>query len=487
MNEPVPFQGPSEDPDHALAHEAGWSFVQRLAALLRTARTHDTANVAFQERLREFLAAAAPCLESEDEATLAAVGDQLYLNGVRLKGTTALLPVQQRLIADLTLRDCGGVRFVAGVTEAEIERFVPLFLAAEDPALASRLPDLLVEAGIDHVAMLPPSPVEPEDLARELDGAPDSVSTERARARQVFWRAMVGSRRILLRARSTGRPDLRHAKRLVQPIVDSLLKNEYSLVGLTALKDHDEYTYAHCVNVSVLAVGMGQSLGLSRQSLADLGVSGLLHDIGKMTVSGAVLRKPGALDGEEWRQVRRHPIEGAKMVARMPGLSQVMVDAMRASLEHHMNLDRTGYPEVAGTWGQATLSRLVAMADCFDAMTAHRVYAHRPHTAFEALQVLLGPNRVHFDPAVLWALLRTVGLYPAGTVMQTDNGHIVLSLSPNPADIARPVCRVLVRPDGRQPDDDVPELWEPMPVDVSVTRVLPPEEHGADTHGLLAA
>ena len=90
----------------------------------------------------------------------------------------------------------------------------------------------------------------------------------------------------MLRARQTGRPDLRQAKRLVQPVVDSIMRHEYSIVGLTALKDHDEYTYAHCVNVSILSVGMGQVLGLSRQVLADLGVAALLHDIGKIAMPG---------------------------------------------------------------------------------------------------------------------------------------------------------------------------------------------------------
>ena len=81
---------------------------------------------------------------------------------------------------------------------------------------------------------------------------------------------------------------------------------------------------------------------------------------------------------------------------------------MRVCLEHHMNFDRTGYPDVAGEWRQGTLSRIVAVADCFDAITAHRAYHKRPMSPFEALQYILSPVRVHFDPAVLWALLRTV-------------------------------------------------------------------------------
>ena len=302
--------------------------------------------------------------------------------------------------------------------------------------------------------VVPSSGLDAEDFERELDETP-TPQCERVRARKVFWRAVLGTRKVLLRTRQNGRPDLRQAKRLVQPIVDNIMKHEYSIVGLTALKEHDEYTYAHCVNVAVLSITMGQELKLSRQALADLGVAGLLHDLGKMAVPGEVLRKSGALSSDEWVLMKRHPIEGALMISRMPGLSNVMLDSMRACLEHHMNFNLTGYPEVKMEWGQATLSRIVALADCFDAITAHRAY-NRPRTPFEGLQILLGPNRVNFDPAVLWALVRSVGLYPAGTVLQTASGHVVLCTSPNPRDVTRPHCRVLVRPDGSAPPENSP-------------------------------
>lgn len=466
--------------------ESGGPLIQRLVALMRTARTYDVSNMAFQRQLQEFMTLLRRLLEEEYEVTLAAVSDYFYLNGVRVKANTALLGPYHALLADFERRQTGGLRFLSGVREAEVERFFQIFLAAEDPGLAPKLPETMAEASVENILALPAAALDAEDLARELEDLP-KPQRERARARQVYWRAMVGTRKVVLRARTSGRPDLRHAKRVVQPIVDSVMKNEFSLVGLTALKDHDEYTYAHCVNVSVLSVGMGQNLGLPRQALADLGVAGLLHDLGKMRVDANILRKPGALDAAEWAQMRRHPLEGAVMVARMPGLSQVTIDAMRACLEHHMNYNRTGYPETTVEWGQATMSRIVAMADCFDAITAHRAYYARPRTAFEGLQILLGPNRVNFDPAVLWSLLKTVGLYPAGTVVQTSSGHVVLATSPNPADIMRPNCRVLLRPGGAAPAEGEVETWDPMPATESVVRVLKPEEHRADTEQLLAA
>jgi HD-GYP domain-containing protein (c-di-GMP phosphodiesterase class II) len=463
----------------------GAQFLIKLNALLRTARTHDVTNMAFQRQLKEFL----PVIEAvheqdqEDEAELAVVADYFYLNGARIKAQPALLSTYHALMGEFERRQLGGIRFLQGVHAAELERFFQLFVAADEASVAERLGEMAREANVDHVVPIPAVELDAEDLVRDGNDQGD----ERGRAKRVFWRAVLGTKKIVLRASETGRPDMRQAKRLVQPVVDSIMSHEYSVVGLTALRDHDEYTYAHCVNVSVLSIGMGQALGLSRQVLADLGVAALLHDMGKLAVPGDVLRKPAKLSPEEWEMVRRHPIEGVKMVCRMPGLTHLTLDSMRVCLEHHMNYDRTGYPAVDREWGQATLSRIVAVADCFDAITAHRSYAARARSPFEALQFLMGPSRVKFDPAVLWALVRTVGLYPAGSVMITDYGHVVMALSPNPADVRRPNCRVLVQSDGAPVPDEPGEHWTPMPAGVSVERVLRPEEYTFNTGELLAA
>lgn len=486
---PSPGAGPAGDhearDDDRRTETLGPQLLLRFSAVIRTAKTHDVSNQAFQRQLQDFLAVIQALLEDEDECALVAVADYFYLDGHRIKASATLLPVYHGLLGEFERRALGGIRFLQGAHPAELERFFQLFMGAEDPAIAEQLPHALEEARVEHILTVPASELDADDLAREL--AEQKEKTERGRAKLVFWRAVLGTKKIVLRARQTGRPDLRQAKRLVQPVVDSIMRHEYSLVGLTAVKDHDEYTYAHCVNVSILSVGMGQALGLSRQVLADLGVAALLHDLGKLAVPGEVLRKPERLSPEEWALMQRHPLEGVKMTMRLPGLSMLTLDTMRVCLEHHMNFDRTGYPEVAHEWGQATLARIVAAADCFDAITAHRAYHRRPRTAFEALQYLLGPTRVQFDPAVLWALVRTVGLYPAGSVLHTDSGHIALALSPNPDHARRPFCRVLVDPDGNMPGPEQAEEWNPMPASVNVVRVLRPEEYGFSTAEQLAA
>src|SRR5262249_3384817 len=252
---PAPEPPPTapRPPRTQLLAELGSTLIQRIVALMRTARTYDVSNMAFQRQLQEFMGVLRRLLDEEEEVTLVAVADYFYLNGVRVKANTALMVPYQSLLSDFERRQTGGLRFLQGVSEAEVERFFQIFLAAEDPALAPQLPETVDDAQIENIVPFPAAHMDAEDLVRELDALP-KTQPERARAKQVFWRAVVGTKKVVLRARQTGRPDLRHAKRVVQPIVDTVMKSDYTLVGLTALKDHDEYTYAHCVNVAVLSV-----------------------------------------------------------------------------------------------------------------------------------------------------------------------------------------------------------------------------------------
>ena len=470
----------------ALASAIGPQLLIRIAALVRTARTYDVTNQAFQRQLQDAFAVIQKVIDAEQEMSLAAAAGYFYLNGARIRATSSLLPVYHSLIAEFERRGLAGFRAVEGLAGAELERFFQLFVASEDPLVAEQVFSDLRAASIEHLETISLADVQAEDIAMSLDDKAEA-SGERGRAQRVFWRAVLGTKKMLVRAAQTGRPDLRHAKRLVQPFVDQIMNHEYAIVGLTALKDHDEYTYAHCVNVSILSVSIGHVIGLSRQMLADLGVAALLHDVGKITVPGDVLRKPSKLEPDEWAVMRRHPIEGVKMMLKMPGLSALGVDAMRSCLEHHMNYDGSGYPKVSVSWNQGTLSRIVAMADCFDAMTAHRAYAQRPFTPFEALRYIATTNPTAFDPAVRWALVQTVGLYPPGTVMITSSGTAVLSLTPNPDDLRRPICRVLVHPDGRVEPEEGGETWSPMPPNEQVVRVLHPEDLQISIQEYLAA
>ncbi len=463
----------------------GPKLIARLHGVLRGLRLYDSSNQTLRDQLADLMALVAGVMD--DEVSLVGLGEHFYLNGVRLKAEAAPVNLYRALMSELESRGLGGLRLANGITAPELERFLRLVLAVRDAAAGEKLPEETTAAGILHAV-----PVRTKDLSAQRAAAAEGpeqegMQGERERARVMLRRAVQCTRNLVARTAQTGRPALHLARRLVQPVVDSILKNECSIIGLTALKDHDEYTYAHCVNVSVLSIGMGQVLGFPRAILANLGVAALLHDLGKLAVPASVLQKPGKLDDAEWVQLRRHPIEGVRMISRLSSLSPLTLDAMRAAFQHNMGVDGSGYPGATGSGGPSTLARIIAVADFFDAVTSHRAYRRRPFAPYEALGAMLGPDSPRFDPGVVCALVRSVGLYPAGSVLLTESDFIVLSLSPNPADVRRPHCRVLVRPDSSTPHPDLPEFWEPMPETENVVRVLSPDEVEVDTSLLLAA
>ena len=470
---------PIRDDDLAV-REFGSELLSKLHALFRAGRLYDAKNRSFQQHLEEMQT----LLERTrgEEVTVVSMGDTVYVDGVRLRAKPAQLGLFRAIREEFESTGLGALRFLPGIGADEWLAFLTLHTKTRKSAAKERLPEELVESGVLRIVA-----VRASDIRSIVPEATDeNEEGERARAKQNFWNAERGAKAVFTRAAQTGRPAIRQIRRLVHPIVDSILKDEYSIVGLTAIKEHDEYTYVHCVNVSVMSVAIGAALGLPRPVLANLGVAALLHDLGKIAVAPEILHKPGRLTREEWDEVQRHPIEGVKMMSRMSGLSTLMHDTMRVSYEHHMNVDGTGYPKPVEGTHMSALSRIVAVADVFDALTAHRAYRHRPFTGYEAISILVGPERAHSDPAVLWGLVKSIGLYPAGTVMRTHSGHVVLSVSPNPFDTRRPFCRIIARPGGEW-DAGATERWDPMPDGEQVESILLPEEHGLPIDVMLAA
>jgi HD-GYP domain-containing protein (c-di-GMP phosphodiesterase class II) len=481
---PEPINLPEQDPEIAAefrrVRTLGAALVARLHGVFRAMRVYDTGNRALRAQQQELLDAVR-ALHADDVSVLG-MGEYFYVNGVRLRAEGSQLTVFRAVLAEFEERRLGGLRFLAPLQLDELESFLRAFHSDRSETAMATLEEDASRTTTRNVWVVR---ARRPGVHAAAEGGSTTGNHDHHRTRLVFQRAMTGTRELMLRTARTHRPAMQQARRVVQSLVDHLLSNKGSLVEFTALKRHDEYTYAHCVNVSILSIRMGQVLGFSRTELAGVGVAGLLHDTGKIAVPVEVLGKPGQLAPHEWTLLRRHPVEGLRIVSRLPGISELMLDAMRVAFEHHMNVDHSGYPAVTGAREMGAFSRIVAVADCFDAVTSHRAYRSRPMTGYEALRLLLGQEAGRFDRAALWALVKTVGLFPAGTLLRTESGRLLLSITPNPDDPRRPACRELIAgPTGAtvaSTDDVILGELE------RVARVLAPEDVGVDVEALLAA
>jgi len=234
-------------------------------------------------------------------------------------------------------------------------------------------------------------------------------------------------------------------KRAVQAIVDQVLADESSLVGLSTLRDYDDYTFTHSVNVCIFSIALGKKLGLTKLQLYDLGMAALFHDVGKARVPLEVLNKEGSLDDEDWRVMQAHPWLGVLTLFGLRGYGEVPYRSMITAYEHHMKRDLTGYPKSLRPRTPSIFSRIIAVADGFDAGTSRRVYNTNPLQPDSVLHEMLNSPRRGLDPVVVKAFINLLGIYPAGTMVILDTYELAIVTAANAdvSEVHRPMVRII--------------------------------------------
>jgi len=240
-------------------------------------------------------------------------------------------------------------------------------------------------------------------------------------------------------------PNVKKIKRVVQGIVDQILNEETSLIGLTTIRDYDEYTFTHSVNVCIFSVALGKRLGFNKLQLYDLGLAALFHDIGKSRVPSEIINKAEGLNEDEWRLIASHPWMGALALFQLRGQQDLPYRAMVVAHEHHMKLDMTGYPRPIRPRSLSMFSKIVAVADGFDAATSRRSYQTTPLTPAQVLQEMRDNPRRGMDPVVVKAFINLTGIYPVGTLVVLDTFElgIVHAVNSIPEMLSRPIVRVI--------------------------------------------
>ncbi len=234
-------------------------------------------------------------------------------------------------------------------------------------------------------------------------------------------------------------------KKAVNLIIDELLSTKNILVNLVDIRAHDDYTFGHSVNVSVLAIIVGLQLNYDQSRLRELGVGAILHDLGKRLIDNAIMNKPGSLTPEEFEEIKKHTLLGYQLLRENGEISLL---SAHVALQHHEKMDGTGYPR--GIKGNEIheYARIVAICDVFDALTSDRVYRKR-YLPYQAIEIISASNGRHFDPRIAKAFLDNVAIYPIGSMVELSTGDIGMVVDINKSKPNRPVCRILVDRNGR--------------------------------------
>ena len=413
----------------------GTSLVTQLNVLLKLTRSHGSANTAAERPVAAILTLVRS-LGAERPVALRMQEGFVYLNDRHLRAGTLHLSIFSGFFAGLQALGIGGLSLRASVTGPSLRRFAALVAAAAPgPAAIDALRESLTEEGADGIELELPRWIAKEAVA-EPHAAPSAEANPavrfRARARGAAVEAGAALASIDHGARAHGTLSFRVAKRAIQNIVDLLLEDPPTLLGLTTLRAHDEYTQRHSVNVALLSMALANRVGYSKLALADLGLAALFHDVGKCAVPLDVLNKPGSLTAEEWDLMKTHPSEGMLSLLSLRGLSQVPMRMAAASFEHHLAADGSGYPALREPRRQMLSSRVICIADCYDAMTSARVYRRTPMAPPEVLGYMLQRSGVLFDPVLLKHFVSCVGIIPLGTLLLLDSGELAVVVKPAP-------------------------------------------------------
>ena len=446
----------------------GRSLVISTYAATQSLRIYPVENTTVQNALREVHRIISRIIEREAMVTLRAVGDFLFLNDARLRLDLSDYGAFSYLHDTLARHGIGQVEFTAGITHRDLAPFLSLLLqeeSSDDPF--HRFLTRLTATPAEHILLQP---------ARELQ---DAFEEEEGHAREVakrtYFQSVHVAKEVLTDVRMGRAVNLRRVKRAVQSIVDQVLNNETTMIGMTALRDYDEYTFTHSVNVCIFSVVLGQKLGLDKVQLYDLGLGALFHDIGKQRIDAAIVNKPGGLDEYEWAQMQRHPVEGLLMLFSMKGLTEIPYRAMLMAYEHHMKADFSGYPRNSRSRQPTLYSRILATVDGFDAATSKRSYQQQPWPADEVLREMRDNPGRGYDELLVKAFINVTGVFPVGTlaILDTHELAVVVSRNPDPAHIHQPLVKIISDASGMMLAEPVnADLSEPDPATGSPVRSI---------------
>ncbi len=246
--------------------------------------------------------------------------------------------------------------------------------------------------------------------------------------------------------------DIEEAKEAVDQVVHSVIKTPDALMWLTQLKKRDEYTSQHSMNVCVLSVALGRHIGLSEKELKELGLCGMLHDMGKMLIPNKILNKPGKLKGKEIKIMKYHTVLGLKILKKSKG--RVPLSVINVAYSHHERVDGKGYPRGIGQDKLTRATRVVAIADMYDALTSDRVY-RKGCSHLEAIDIMNKMSGKHLDYALMLKFIECLSVYPPGSIVELTNDEIAIVVEVNQDEKLRPKIILLLGAD-KQPKKEKP-------------------------------
>ena len=310
--------------------------------------------------------------------------------------------------------------------------------------------------------------IQKVSLGEELSTAKSQLEEAQAIAQSIMGGLRVG--RTL---------DLNNARKVVKNCVESVLRNESALMLLTKIKNQDNYTAEHCINVSILAAAFGKHLGLLEGEIESLALCGLLHDVGKTRIPDEILNKPGALTPEEFEVMKNHTSHGRSILM---GTSPSLNMAVEVAFCHHERVDGKGYPRSLNASQIPYFAKIIGIVDAYDAITSTRIY-DKGRASMQALDIINRNSGSQFDEELASDFIQLIGIYPPGSIVEMTNGEVGIVIESERSSKLKPKL-LLVRESDKSPMSTFRTITlKTEPVDMAgnayrIAREIPDGSHG---------
>jgi putative nucleotidyltransferase with HDIG domain len=422
--------------------------VQRLSGALRAASLYSSAHPSVAEHIKALLEAVQRLHHVESAVLIGFIGGEVIADDAPL---LAITTYRAELIRYMQALGINRVLLERGVTLEEITTLVQAVSKPSHPAYRSQASDSASDVDVDFIKL-------PHLRAGRIpvDTTAGRWGSSAVTVRQVYSGSIEAARMVWESTRVEGTPNAPAAHEAVEQLADAVDRSQGLMIGLTGMKEHDEYTFTHMVNVSILTMAQARSLGIEGQQMRTLGLAAMLHDIGKVRTPVEILTKAAALTQDERAIIRRHPSDGAAILRTsrdMPRLAAIV------AFEHHVRRDGTGYPTGLTRETTNLATALCGIADIYDAMRSKRTY-QQMYPSDRIMELMARNDGAQFDSHLVRRFVDLMGVYPPATIVRLTSGEVAVVIENDGPDPSRPTVKVLFDAAGERLEHaELRSLW----------------------------
>ncbi len=435
----------------------------KLLAAYNNVKLYGSKHNVSEKSLDELFEILSEALKQSEEFNIVLRGLHIYIMGERLKISSTNFPFIKQIVDLFKEKEIGGLKISRNFTKRELGTFFEQL--SKEGLKYENLKENLASMGIMSIKILP------------MLVQPTEIVDPKKRVKQVYFETINLVKNLSTQG-SLSKPSYTKFTVGVLYLIDTLKTSESLLLGLTVVKNYDDFLYNHSVNTAILALSLGVRIGLKSKELLKLGQAALLHDIGMINIPRNILKKESLLTEEERKIVRTHPINGFRITLDLMGLSEETAPILLSILEHQKGYDGSGYPDFIKN-GISLYSRIIQIADFYDAVTTPRFYNPIPMSPAEAIAYLVKYSGKLFDPLLSKHFINLLGLYPMGSLVFLSTGEwgLVVGQPQDPEKLHKPVVLVIKDAEGK---DQMHRTLDLSQSEIEIVKVESPWKYGID-------